>query len=104
MKSRISPSCSVVWPKREGDPVYCSKCGNEMAASATFCSACGQAIGNAAPVKLSPVAIEQEYALPQPAPYRGVFYAGFWLRFVAHLIDSLVAGVMFLLLVVLLFV
>jgi uncharacterized RDD family membrane protein YckC len=35
-----------------------------------------------------------------PASYAGVGYAGFWLRFVAHLIDGVISGIAFLLLLV----
>jgi uncharacterized RDD family membrane protein YckC len=39
-----------------------------------------------------------------PSGYAGVGYAGFWLRFVAHLIDSVVCGVAFIILLIPLFV
>jgi uncharacterized RDD family membrane protein YckC len=39
-----------------------------------------------------------------PAGYAGVGYAGFWLRFVAHLIDAVISGMAFLILLIPLFV
>ncbi len=39
-----------------------------------------------------------------PQVYTGVEYAGFWLRFVAYLIDGVISGVAFLLLLIPLFV
>jgi uncharacterized RDD family membrane protein YckC len=39
-----------------------------------------------------------------PASYGGVAYAGFWLRFVAHLIDGVISGVGFLILLIPLFI
>jgi uncharacterized RDD family membrane protein YckC len=60
--------------------VYCSKCGAAMADGASFCSACGQAFSRAAAPPYAGV----------PAAAPRVEYAGFWLRFLAYLIDSVV--------------
>jgi len=88
--------------------VYCSKCGNEISAATAFCPSCGQAVGSLAPVALpnmSPPAVEAPaYAPPVIAAQAGVFYAGFWLRFIAFLIDSILRGVAFVLLLIPLFV
>jgi uncharacterized RDD family membrane protein YckC len=56
--------------------VYCSKCGALMANGAAFCLACGQAF--------SVTAVTAVAAAP------GMQYGGFWLRFAAYLIDSVV--------------
>ena len=87
--------------------MYCSKCGSEISSTTAFCSTCGQAVSSFVPAlpSLSPV-------LPSPpapvvlasANYGGVEYAGFWLRFVAYLIDGLVSGAAFLILLVPLFI
>jgi len=87
--------------------VYCSKCGSEISSTTAFCSTCGQAISSFVPAlpSLSPV-------VPGPpapvvlasANYGGVEYAGFWLRFVAYLIDGLVSVAAFLILLVPLFI
>jgi uncharacterized RDD family membrane protein YckC len=58
--------------------MYCSKCGTQVAEGAIFCSACGQPV--AGPDAASPTT-------PSPAAY-----AGFWLRFVAYIIDSIILG------------
>ncbi len=63
--------------------MYCSKCGAQMADGAVFCSACGQAFAAAAP--LARPAYSQTVAT---APR--VEYGGFWLRFLAYLIDGAV--------------
>jgi len=86
--------------------VYCSKCGSEISSTTAFCSTCGQAISSFVPAlpSLSPI-------VPGPpapgvlasANYGGVEYAGFWLRFVAYLIDGLVSCAAFLILLVPLF-
>jgi uncharacterized RDD family membrane protein YckC len=67
--------------------MFCSKCGASNAEGAAFCSACGQPIAGFTP------------AQPAGAPYGAtpaarppVYYAGFWLRFVAYIIDSIVLG------------
>ena len=62
--------------------MYCSKCGALMADGSTFCSACGQAFSTAAVI-----------ARPMNAPSTvvpRVEYGGFWLRFLAYLIDGAV--------------
>jgi len=57
----------------------------------------------AATPSLSPVDPYQ-YAPPVPANYGGVAYAGFWLRFVAYIIDGVISGLAFLILLVPLFI
>jgi uncharacterized RDD family membrane protein YckC len=90
--------------------VYCSKCGSEISATTAFCSTCGQAISGIAPAlpSLSPVDPNQ-YSPIAPPSYSGVqsagvAYAGFWLRFVAFLIDLAVSGFLFLVLLIPLFI
>ena len=78
--------------------MYCSKCGSEISPTTAFCSTCGQSISVLAPASvpsLSPVDPNQ-YAPVAAATvsYSGVAYAGFWLRFVAFIIDGVVSGVL----------
>lgn len=85
--------------------MYCSKCGSEMSSAASFCATCGQPISAVTGPKLSPVMPEvQQPVVPAPpyggVAYSGVAYAGFWLRFVAYLIDGLISGVAFVILLV----
>jgi len=64
--------------------MFCSKCGANVPDTATFCSACGQSTGGV------PVAA----GIPAAAPaVVRVQYAGFWLRFVAMIIDLIVLGI-----------
>jgi uncharacterized RDD family membrane protein YckC len=90
--------------------MYCSKCGTQLANDTIFCSACGQATGLVAPVG---TAVPESrapgfpgYANPAPAgaaqyTLAGATlfvpppYAGFWLRFLAYIIDIVVLGVIF---------
>lgn len=62
--------------------MYCSKCGALMADGAMFCAACGQAFSTAAVIARPMNA--QAVASPR------VEYGGFWLRFLAYLIDGAV--------------
>jgi uncharacterized RDD family membrane protein YckC len=79
--------------------MYCSKCGANVPESATICSACGQPTGAA------PAAPSASASAPPPPAYPGaaaaapgwvaaptVKYAGFWLRFVAFIVDVIVLG------------
>jgi uncharacterized RDD family membrane protein YckC len=83
--------------------MYCTKCGSVVADTAAFCAACGQpavgpTVASAAPVAPgtpvtasgwpAPPAISAQAYVPLPSPF-----AGFWLRFVAHIIDSILAGI-----------
>jgi uncharacterized RDD family membrane protein YckC len=62
--------------------VYCSKCGAPMADGAMFCPACGQAFSTAVAIACPMNA--------QVATVPRVEYGGFWLRFLAYLIDGAV--------------
>ncbi|MHB8487508.1 MAG: RDD family protein [Candidatus Acidiferrales bacterium] len=99
--------------------MFCSKCGTQVADTAAFCPNCGQTTGSvpAAPrgIPLAPgggfVPPSPETGSPPPiappipapaypgyaaaAPARAVAYAGFWLRFVAYIIDALILGIPF---------
>ena len=100
--------------------MFCTKCGTQALEGARFCRVCGQAFPSPAvePAETVPVAPNLEplpatvssepvatmveppvtsyppplapSAVPLHAPY-----AGFWLRFVAYLIDSAIVGVAF---------
>src|SRR5258707_8722948 len=87
-----------------GDSVYCSKCGGAVADGAAFCPNCGQAFAvAAAPPSFSMMGVSAATplgaggaAIPPYAGYAAVprvEYAGFWVRFLAWLIDNVVMGV-----------
>jgi uncharacterized RDD family membrane protein YckC len=85
--------------------MFCSKCGAELADGAAFCTNCGQptqpaAGGPSSSPSLPPVASAPPptYVPPvqsgwQSAVQTPVAYAGFWLRFVAYIIDAIILGI-----------
>ena len=75
--------------------MYCSKCGSTIAETVTVCPVCGQQQGAGIPLPPAPLLqpTGPAHVTPdwQPAPV--VAYAGFWLRFVASLLDGFITGV-----------
>lgn len=86
--------------------MYCSRCGALQADNAAFCGVCGQPLGaaqpnpasvgaapsypaTAVPGSATPLAPPMAAYAAVPAPLYAP-YAGFWLRFVAYVIDALV--------------
>lgn len=88
--------------------MFCSKCGSQVADNAAFCPTCGNATGaqGAAPrgIPVAPGAFAPQTTAPA-MPYEGegsqapiyaapvaqpIRWAGFWLRFVAWFIDSII--------------
>jgi uncharacterized RDD family membrane protein YckC len=94
--------------------VYCSKCGSLVEDGAAFCPACGQPLQPSAAMSAGlPVGASSAAVLPSgygantystasqtasPVVYAqpSVQYAGFWLRVVAYLIDSIILSVGFM--------
>jgi uncharacterized RDD family membrane protein YckC len=73
--------------------MFCSKCGANVAEGAAFCASCGQPVPNypaGQPAAAAPAApgYAPGYAVARPT----VAYAGFWLRFVAFIIDVIILG------------
>lgn len=72
--------------------MFCPMCGKKNIEEASFCQHCGKSIPildteekpSSSPTSATPVS---GLAVPQTK------YAGFWLRFLAYLIDSMVIGV-----------
>jgi len=73
--------------------MYCSKCGKSLADDAVFCSACGARVaGDSSTTQPAATDVNASQPAPDPAPHEAapvtVGYAGFWLRAVALVIDS----------------
>jgi uncharacterized RDD family membrane protein YckC len=88
--------------------MFCSKCGSNLPPGSAFCQVCGTALAvsavpagtlppGSAPAGLAPVAVAAAPGAVSPhwLPPSTRVYAGFWLRFVAHLIDGLILGAVF---------
>jgi uncharacterized RDD family membrane protein YckC len=72
--------------------MFCTKCGKMVAEGVAYCPDCGMSTG-----LLEMGGTEARPSRGAPAGWQGggaphVVYAGFWLRFVAHLIDHLLVG------------
>ncbi len=77
--------------------MFCSNCGTANADGATFCTQCGKPVIVAA----SPAPTSYSGTPPTATAYPPqLFYAGFWLRFVAYLIDSVILGIVCMILIV----
>jgi uncharacterized RDD family membrane protein YckC len=80
--------------------MFCTRCGLRIEEGVRFCKNCGQEVGSPAPAALpAENAAHQPSAViaPTSAPLP---YAGFWIRFVALLIDGLILGIPFMFLVI----
>jgi uncharacterized RDD family membrane protein YckC len=73
--------------------LYCSKCGAVLAGDAVFCQSCGTQVTSAAAVPFpSAGAVSPHAGVGAIAYASDVTFAGFWLRFVAYLLDSVIIG------------
>jgi len=70
--------------------VFCSKCGSAVAANSAFCQVCGNPQAPVYPANAG--ALSPHAGVGAIAYATNVAYAGFWLRFAAFLIDSLIVG------------
>jgi len=97
--------------KKRGTNLYCSKCGGALAEGAACCTNCGHSFAFAAARPPAPIMSASVGApsgggtasIPAYAGYAAlprVEYAGFWLRFLALLIDNVVLGVGFVLILI----
>ena len=81
--------------------IYCNRCGAQNSALARFCANCGNpftpdatAIAPAMPEMAPPQSpVAQTAAAAHGAATAPVRYGGFWIRFVAVIIDFLVVGI-----------
>ena len=68
--------------------MFCSRCGTAVAEGAAFCSTCGASMAGTGIIAPVPA---PGGARPTASP--AVHYAGFWLRFVALIIDGLILAI-----------
>ena len=80
--------------------MFCNRCGAQLSESAKFCNACGSPSAAPAPPAFArpdfgaPPAVYAQSSGYAPAP--AVQYAGFWMRFAAYIIDSIVISAVLL--------
>ncbi len=79
--------------------MFCSKCGSNLAPGSAFCQVCGTAAPTSSAVSASPPAgspmatpVDAAAVSPHWLPPATRAFAGFWLRFVACLIDGALLG------------
>jgi len=85
--------------------MFCSKCGNRLVTGTAFCQNCGTPVSAAPVAAISSPGVSGAPALAGPAgqiavsphwlPIPSRTHAGFWLRFVAYLIDGTITGLVF---------
>ncbi len=73
--------------------MYCSKCGAVLAADAAFCVSCGIPVVRGALAGAAGLPVPANVGVAGFSTTRSVTYAGFWLRFVAYLIDGVILGI-----------
>jgi uncharacterized RDD family membrane protein YckC len=91
--------------------MFCSSCGATVKEGSTFCGTCGKPVSdNVAQVPAAPAAGVVVAAAGPPIVQGGMtaardtgMYAGFWLRVVAALIDSLLIGIPFVIMAAVIF-
>jgi uncharacterized RDD family membrane protein YckC len=72
--------------------IFCSKCGAQNSALAQFCQNCGLTLSSNL-AQAETAAPARAYAAAPPAAYAPPsIYGGFWIRFLAHLIDHVILG------------
>lgn len=79
--------------------MFCSNCGTAQIEEATFCTQCGKPLV----VAVAPASTSYSETPPSRtgAAYAPqLFYAGFWLRFVAYLVDAVILGIVYVILIV----
>jgi len=79
--------------------IYCNRCGTQNSVQAKFCANCGTPfdVTVPAPVAPPPAAVLPPEAPAVPLPSQtyvaAVRYGGFWIRFLAVVIDALIVGI-----------
>ncbi|HEY2118741.1 MAG TPA: RDD family protein [Candidatus Acidoferrum sp.] len=74
--------------------MFCSKCGAATTADSAFCTSCGAPQARAAIDAPGAISVPANVGVAGFSAGRGQFlFAGFWLRFVAYLIDGLIVSV-----------
>jgi|SRR5579859_779522 len=78
--------------------MFCSNCGRASAEGATFCAQCGKPLVVPAPPASNAAYPGTPTSATGAAYAPQLFYAGFWLRFVAYLIDTVILCIVYIVL------
>ncbi|HXZ14346.1 MAG TPA: RDD family protein [Candidatus Sulfotelmatobacter sp.] len=70
--------------------MFCSRCGNEYSEGAAFCSRCGAPIAGTGVAQPAPAPPGTVATVAGAAP---MYYAGFWLRLVALILDGIILAI-----------
>jgi uncharacterized RDD family membrane protein YckC len=73
--------------------MFCSKCGAAVPADSAFCQTCGTPIPRPSLASYPAGNVSPLAGVGAIAYATNVAYAGFWLRFVAYLVDNLIVGI-----------
>ncbi len=73
--------------------MFCAKCGAAVAEGSPFCGTCGQPVAATAAATAPAAMGSYSAAGAVTVPVTGTVYAGFWLRFVAIIIDFILVGI-----------
>jgi uncharacterized RDD family membrane protein YckC len=76
--------------------VFCSNCGQQTDENARFCRHCGYQLTSAGPATTQPPAgfLRSNVSTLDVAAPRAVVYAGFWRRFAAAIVDSILVTIL----------
>lgn len=69
--------------------IFCSRCGQSIPAGGTFCQNCGASL---LPLATQPASVAS--AVPIVAVVNP--YGGFWIRFLAYILDRIIVGILFM--------
>ena len=73
--------------------MFCSKCGAAITADSAFCTSCGTPQARPAIASPPAISVPPNVGVAGYSGARGQFlYAGFWLRAIAYLLDSIIMG------------
>lgn len=73
--------------------MFCSKCGAAISADSAFCQTCGTPVPRPVVASAPAAGVSPHAGVGAIAYASNVTYAGFWLRFVAYLVDNLLLGI-----------
>ena len=82
--------------------MFCSRCGIRVEEGNRFCQACGQEVGDAVAATAAAASAIYPPVVGTPHVSAPLQYGGFWVRFVAALVDGLILGIPFWLVVIVL--